>query len=53
MGEGKCEEGGGISVYGREVYRNGNGAVGVLSARNLPLFYEATDWKPRKSGVDT
>ena len=53
LAEGKCAEGRGIAVYVREVYRNGAWAVWELSSTNRPPFYEATDWKPRKSGIGT
>jgi hypothetical protein len=48
----KCAGGRGVATYVREVYRNGDWAVWELQSGNLPPLYEATDWKPRKNGVE-
>jgi hypothetical protein len=48
ISDGKCGQGYGVATYVREIYRNGKWAVWELTASNVGVFYEATDWKPRK-----
>ncbi len=43
--EGRCRLMRGIAVYVREVYSKDGWSVWELHSRNIPPFYEATDWK--------
>jgi len=41
----KCRTMRGVAIYVREVYRNGAWAVWELKASNIPVFFEATDYR--------
>jgi len=44
--ERKCLLMRGVAIYVRKVYQKDEWAVWELKSGNIPLFYEATNWRP-------
>lgn len=51
IAERKCALLRGEAVYVKEVYRKDEWSVWELWSRNIPVFYEATNWKPIPTGI--
>lgn len=48
----KCAPLRGVAIYVKEVYQKDGWAVWELRSGNIPVFYEATNWRPRPQGIE-